>query len=186
MEFLNFQPLHWYIAGPLIGLTIPLLLYFINKPLGISFTLNQLCAFCIPKKYNAFKIDKEKDGWRLYFLLGIILAGAIYFGLSQPYKIDINAATQAKLTEIGLSQQEGFLPSQIFNTNLSSPFQWLLLIGGGFLIGFGTRYAGGCTSGHTIMGLSQLNLGSLLATIGFFIGGLIGSWFLIPYISQLL
>lgn len=186
MEILNHQPLAWYIAGPLIGLTIPLLFYFINRPLGISFTLNQLCAFCIPNKWHRFSIDKKKDGWRLYFLAGLIIAGITYFLFVPEYTININSQTASRLSEIGLSQQEGLIPPQLFELDWTNPFQFIILIIGGLLIGFGTRYAGGCTSGHTIMGLSQLNLGSLIATIGFFIGGLIGSWFLIPYIATLL
>ena len=186
MEFLNQQPLAWYIAGPLIGITIPLLLYFINKPLGISSTLNQLCAFCIPTKWHHFNIDKKKDGWRIYFLVGLIIAGITYYLSVPEYIVDINIQTSSKLSKIGLPQQAGFIPHQLFILNGGNPIQWIILIIGGFLIGFGTRYAGGCTSGHTIMGLSQLNLGSLIATIGFFIGGLIGSWFLIPYIATLL
>jgi uncharacterized membrane protein YedE/YeeE len=53
-----------------------------------------------------------------------------------------------------------------------------LLLVGGVLIGFGTRYAGGCTSGH-VSGLSNLQIPSLKAVIGFF-GGLIMSYFYSP------
>lgn len=186
MEILNNQPLAWYIAGPLIGLTIPLLLYFINKPLGVSSTLNQLCAFCVPDKWHFFNIDKKKDGWRIFFMSGLLLAGLTYFAVVDQYTLDISSDTQAKLTAIGMTQGDGFLPPQLFDLDLSNPVQLILIILGGFLVGFGARYAGGCTSGHTIMGISQLNLGSLLATIGFFTGGLIGSWFLIPYLASLL
>jgi len=60
-----------------------------------------------------------------------------------------------------------------------------MLVGGGILIGFGTRWAGGCTSGHAISGLSNLQLPSLIAVIGFFIGGIIMTYFLLPTILSL-
>ena len=77
-------------------------------------------------------------------------------------------------------------PGSLFNWNYLFTWKGLFLfVGGGFFIGFGTRYAGGCTSGHAITGLSNLQLPSLIAVIGFFIGGLFTTWLLFPIIIQI-
>lgn len=186
MDFIQ-QPIPWYIAGPLIGLTIPMLYFFINKPLGISVSLKQICALCIPTTWDFLKIDNKKDGWRLFFVGGIILSGIIFALTKEPYMVELNEYTIDKLGDLGFTQNVGFVPNEWYGLDtLSNPLNWLIIMIGGFLIGFGTRYAGGCTSGHTIMGLSLLSPASLLATIGFFAGGLIGAWFIVPFISTLL
>jgi hypothetical protein len=59
---------------------------------------------------------------------------------------------------------------------------FLILIGAGVLVGFGSRYAGGCTSGHGIVGLSMMATESYIAVAGFFIGGLIMTWLILPYL----
>jgi uncharacterized membrane protein YedE/YeeE len=60
-----------------------------------------------------------------------------------------------------------------------------MIVVGGFLVGFGTRYAGGCTSGHAIMGLSNLQWPSLVATISFMVGGFIMANLILPFILKL-
>ena len=182
LEFIS-QPWPWYVAGPLIGLMIPLLLIAGNKPFGVSSSLRHICAAALPKISDYFKYDWKKKTWNLLFIAGIALGG--YIGahfLSNPNAIDISVETKSLLNEWGINDFSGYIPSEIFaweNINASS---LILLIGGGLLIGFGTRYANGCTSGHSIYGLAQLSWVSLAATIGFFVGGLIASWIILPLI----
>ena len=181
-EFLS-QPWPWYVAGPLIGLMIPLLLVAGNKPFGVSSSLRHICAMALPKISAYFKYDWKTKIWNLLFVAGIALGGFIgaHF-LSNPNSIDISLETQSLLNEWGINNFEGYNPSELFAWNNLNSSSLILLIGGGLLIGFGTRYANGCTSGHSIYGLSQLSWVSLVATIGFFIGGLIASWIVLPFI----
>src|SRR5690606_31044476 len=67
------QPWPWYIAGPLIGLTVPLLLLIGNKSFGISSSLRHVCAACVPAKIPFFSYDWKKEVWNLFFAGGIIL-----------------------------------------------------------------------------------------------------------------
>jgi len=94
----------------------------------------------------------------------------------------LSPATISDLETLGFSNiGEALLPPELFATeNLGSLKNLGLLIIAGFLVGFGTRYAGGCTSGHAITGLSNLQIPSLIAVIGFFIGGLLMTHFILP------
>jgi uncharacterized protein len=176
------QPWHWSIAGFLIGLTVPILLLLGNKPFGISSTMRQICAACVPARIPFFKYDWKKDIWNLFFVSGIILGGylAMRF-LADPNTIQLSEATKADLAALGLSDFSSLIPSALFSfNNLFSLKGFIFIILGGFLVGFGTRYGNGCTSGHSIMGLSNLQLPSLISTICFFIGGLVVTHFLLP------
>ncbi|MFM7023758.1 MAG: YeeE/YedE family protein [Flavobacteriales bacterium] len=182
IEFLS-QPWPWYVAGPLIGLLIPLLLITGNKPFGVSSTLRDICAATLPKVSDYFKYNWKEKTWNLLFVTGIALGAALgstVFADDNP--IDISENTKADLEEIGIHNYEGYVPAEIFSWENIDVSSLILLIGGGLLIGFGTRYADGCTSGHSIFGLSILSWVSLVATIGFFIGGLLASWILLPLI----
>jgi uncharacterized membrane protein YedE/YeeE len=182
IEFLS-QPWPWYIAGPLIGLMIPLLLIAGNKPFGVSSSLRHICAAALPKISDYFKYDWRQKSWNLLFVFGIGLGGWIGSTLlKNPEPIDISENTKEDLRELGIHDFEGYVPQEIFDWNNLTVSSLILLIGGGLLIGFGTRYADGCTSGHSIFGLSILSLTSLYATIAFFIGGLIASWIILPLI----
>ena len=174
LDFLR-EPWPWYVGGPLIGLTVPLMLIFLNKPLGISSSLRHVCAMCFPGTAEYFKYDWRDHTWNMFFVFGILLGSfLLYLILPETYHVDISDETKAHLSSFGISDQPGLLPKEIFSWEmLGSSVGWIMIVLGGFLVGFGTRYANGCTSGHTIMGLSLLNIGSLVATIGFFIGGLI-------------
>jgi uncharacterized protein len=181
------DPWPWYFAGPLIGLMIPTLLFVINKDFGISSSYIHMCAAVGLKQIRFFDYDWKEHSWSLFFVLGVFLSGflvALIF--PNPDTIHLSENFIIWLQEQGVSDVSGFLPSEIFQwEHLSSSRSLIILIGGGFLIGFGSRYAGGCTSGHAIMGLSQFSIGSLIAVIGFFIGGLIVSWFVLPIILKL-
>jgi len=186
MEIIK-QPWPWYIAGPLIGLIVPALLLMGNKSFGISSTLRQVCAACIPAKIPFLQYDWRKDSWNLFFVAGIILGGFIagHF-LSIPTPLQLNPWTTAMLRQQGIKDFSGLLPAGIFSLSQLFTVRGLLfMVMGGFLVGFGTRYAGGCTSGHAIMGLSSLQWPSLVATCCFMAGGFIMTWFLLPYLIRL-
>jgi uncharacterized membrane protein YedE/YeeE len=185
-EFLK-QPLPWYIAGPLIGLTVPVLLIIGNKTFGISSSLRHICASCIPGDIPFFSYNWKKEMWNLFFVAGILIGGALAsLFLSNPNEIMIQPELQNYLAQYGIQDFSGLVPNDLFNwSNLLTLKGFLLMIVGGFLVGFGTRYAGGCTSGHAIMGLSNLQWPSLVATMCFMIGGFISTWFIVPYILSL-
>jgi uncharacterized membrane protein YedE/YeeE len=186
MELIK-QPWPWYVAGPLIGLIIPALLFLGNKTFGISSTLRQVCAACIPANISFFKYDWKKESWNLFFAAGIIIGGFIAtYLLSNPGQVDINPHTTALLQREGVKDFSGLLPQDIFSfSQLFTLRGFIFIVVGGFFVGFGTRYAGGCTSGHAIMGLSSLQWPSLVATCCFMIGGIVMTWFILPYLLQL-
>ncbi|MEQ9090308.1 MAG: YeeE/YedE thiosulfate transporter family protein [Balneola sp.] len=187
MELIEFirQPWPWYLAGPLIGLIVPILLIAGGKLFGVSANLRHACAACVPGDIEFFKYDWKKSGkWNLVFVAGTILGGFIggWF-LSNPDAINISSKTVTDLKNLGISDFSGMLPSDVFNwENVASTQGIILMIVGGFLVGFGARYAGGCTSGHAISGLADLQLASLLAVIGFFAGGLFITYIIYPFI----
>jgi uncharacterized membrane protein YedE/YeeE len=167
------QPWPWYVAGPLIGLTVPALLILGNKSFGISSSLRHVCAICIPAKIPFFQYNWRKETWNLIFVLGVMIGGFVATAfLSNPDEIVIATKTQADLAALGITDFSGLMPSDIFSwQNLFTTKGLVFFVLGGFLVGFGTRYAGGCTSGHAIMGISSLQWPSLVATIFFMVGG---------------
>ena len=181
------QPWPWYVSGPLIGLSIPLLLIFGNKSLGISSSLKHICAACIPGKIPFLNYDWKHESWNLFFASGIIIGGFIGANvLTNPSNILISDATVAVLKQNNISDYSGYMPKEIFNwESLLTLKGFIIIVIGGFMVGFGTRYANGCTSGHSIMGLSNLQGPSLVATICFFIGGLFITHFVLPFILNL-
>lgn len=177
------SPWPWYVSGPLIGAMVPLLLLSSNKQFGISSTFRHLCTACLPvKSIDYFDYDWKKSAWSLVFVIGVAIGGFIAGNLfANPNPVEISASTVAVLSELGIEHQVGLMPESIFGWNqLTNPNVLILLVIGGFLVGFGTRYGNGCTSGHGIMGLSLLSIGSLVAVIGFFIGGLITTHLIFP------
>lgn len=175
MEYI-LQPWPWYISGPCIALTMFLLLYF-GRTFGMSSNLRTLCSIGgAGKRVEFFKFDWKSQRWNLVVVLGAIVGGFIaHHFLSNPTNIDLNPETIKDLETLGFKNAgKSLLPPELFSWDAVFSFKGLLiLVAGGFLVGFGTRYAGGCTSGHAITGLSSLQLPSLIAVIGFFIGGLI-------------
>jgi uncharacterized membrane protein YedE/YeeE len=181
------QPWPWYVAGPLIGLTVPTLLIFGNKSFGISSSLRHICAACLPANIPLFKYNWKREIWNLFFVLGIFLGGIIAAQfLSNPQPIQINAKLASDLATYGITDYSGMVPKQLFNWSALLTFKGMIMIlMGGFMVGFGTRYAGGCTSGHSIMGLSTLQWPSLVATACFMIGGYVMSNLILPLILSL-
>ena len=184
MDFIT-QPWAWYIAGPMIAIVLLLMNYF-GRGFGVSTNLETFCTIGgAGKVSDYFKKDWKAQTWSLLFVVGIIAGGYIsshYLITAEP--MVLNPETVSELAELGFANAgQSYVPSEIFSTeNIFSLKGFAILIGAGFMVGFGSRYAGGCTSGHAITGLSSLQLPSLLAVIGFFIGGLIMTWFLIPII----
>jgi len=186
IEFLK-QPWPWYIAGPLIGLTVPALLILGNKSFGISSSLRHICASCMPANISFFKYDWKKEAWNLFFVFGIFLGGIIAVNLlSDPNPIEVNPKLAEELATYGITNYNHLVPADIMNWQALFTLKgFLLMVVGGFLVGFGTRYAGGCTSGHAIMGLSNLQLPSLIATISFMVGGFFMANWVLPLILSL-
>ncbi len=181
------QPWHWAIAGTLIGLTVPVLLLVGNKKFGISASLRQVCAICLPANIPLFKYDWKKENWNLVFVIGTVIGGflAAQF-LANPNPVEIAESTKASLEKFGITDFTQRMPSQIFSfENLFTLKGFFFFVVGGFLVGFGTRYAGGCTSGHSIFGLATLQMPSLIATCCFMIGGILSANILMPLIFNL-
>ena len=186
LEFLK-QPWPWYIAGPIIGLTVPALLILGNKSLGVSSSLRHICACCMPADIQFFKYDWKKEKWNLFFVFGIFLGGWISAQfLSNPDPVIVNPKLIKELANYGITNYKNMVPQDIVNWHALLTLKgFLLMVVGGFLVGFGTRYAGGCTSGHAIMGLSNLQFPSLIATTCFMAGGFIMANLILPFILSL-
>ncbi len=187
MELFNFlyQLWPWYVVGPLIALIMFGLLYS-GKTFGVSNNLRTMCSaagggYCA----DFFQFNWKNQSWNLVFVFGGALGGFIaYYFLTPNPQIELAAGTTESLKALGMSQPgEAFVPPELFGEeSLFSLKTLAILVGGGLLVGFGARYAGGCTSGHAITGLSDLQLPSLIAVIGFFLGGLAMTWLFLPQI----
>ena len=186
-DFLS-QPWPWYIAGPLIGLTVPALLLWVGRPFGISSSFRDICAATVPGKLEFFNYDWKDSAWRLAFAVGVVGGGFLAWQVFAPVDsgavaVAISDATRVDLLALGITDQTGLVPPQLLSWDALGTLPGLIvLVLGGFLVGFGTRWAGGCTSGHAITGLANLQLASLIAVIGFFAGGLISTHWLLPII----
>lgn len=175
------QPWPWWVAGPLIGLTVPILLIIGNKSFGISSSLRHVCAMCVPANIPFFTYNWKKEMWNIVFVIGILIGGFVATAIfANPEAIVIAESTQQDLALLGITDYSSLMPAEIFNwSNLFTVKGLIFFVIGGFLVGFGTRYAGGCTSGHAIMGISSLQWPSLVATIFFMIGGFLMTHFLL-------
>lgn len=184
MEWI-YEPWPWYVAGPMIAL-IMLILLMAGKNFGMSANLRTFCSLAGAGKTNDFfRIDWKAQRWNLLLVAGAVIGGFIAMNiLSKDASVDLNQDVVVQLNEMGFaSAGKEYLPTELFaNDVFQQPLTLGLLLLGGFLVGFGARYAGGCTSGHAISGMSDLQLPSLIAVIGFFAGGLIMINFLFPFI----
>ncbi|HPF95885.1 MAG TPA: YeeE/YedE thiosulfate transporter family protein [Mangrovimonas sp.] len=179
------KPWPWYVSGPLIAI-IMFLLIFAGKKFGISSNMRTLCSIAGAGKFSTFfKYDWRSESWNLMVVLGAILGGflAANYLVEPNFQVNLNPEVVNQLDSYGFSEAgKDFLPAELFSWKNLDPKNIVLLLAGGFLIGFGSRYAGGCTSGHGISGLSNFQLPSLVAVIGFFIGGLIMVHLVFPLI----
>jgi len=182
------QPWPWYVAGPFIALTMTLLVWF-GRNFGISSNLRVMCSAMGAGKYSDFfKFNWREERWNLALVIGMILGGFIASSLLMPdTSVAINPELAQGLRDAGIASVDtSFAPTEIFSWDgLFTLRGFIMIVIGGFLIGFGSRYAGGCTSGHAISGLSDLQWPSLVAVIGFFIGGLFITFFVLPHVLQL-
>lgn len=181
------QPWPWWVAGPMIGAMVPILLLAGNRHFGVSNNLRHVCAAVFPSRKGYLAYDWRGTGlWNLAFALGIVLGGflaATFLPSGQP--TPVSPATQADLAALGVTRLDGLVPSQLFDwSQLLTVPGLVLMVLGGFLIGFGTSYAGGCSSGHGVAGLADLQPASLLAVVAFFIGGLLATWLLLPLLLR--
>lgn len=181
------QPWPWYVAGPLIGLMVPVLLILGNRTFGISSSLRHVCAACAPGDIPFFNYEWKKESWNLLFVAGIVIGGFITASfLLDGQPLSLNPKLVEEMNGYGISDYTSTVPSDLFAwAQLTTPRGLVMMVLGGFLVGFGTRYAGGCTSGHAIMGLSNLQWPSLVATISFMAGGFIMANLILPYILKL-
>lgn len=175
-------PWPWYVSGSLIGLFVPVLLLLGNKQLGISSNLRHLCAALAPGRVEFFRYDWRRDGiWNMTFLAGVLVGGFLAARMFGTGAVDVSPETTAALTQMGIRDFSGLAPADIFSwSHLATLRGAVVIVGGGLLVGFGTAYAGGCTSGHAIAGLAALDRASLVAVLGFFGGGLLCTHVILP------
>jgi len=176
------QPWPWYVSGPMIALVMFLLL-LAGGQFGVSSTLRSMCAIGgAGSRIPFFKYDWKGQIWNLVFIVGAVIGGLIastWFVSAAP--LQLSSQTIIDLQELGFEFRGGLVPEEYFNWSSLFTFRgWILMVVGGFLVGFGARWAGGCTSGHAISGLSNFQLPSLIAVIGFFIGGLVMTHLIFP------
>ena len=188
MQELLSRPWPWYVTGPLIGLFPAALLLIDNRVFGVSSALRDTCAAIYPRSIAHFRYDwRREGGWNLSFVVGI-LAGGLVAGVvfRNPDPVAISAHTRADLVALGIRDFSGLVPHDVFQwASLLTLRGWAVLAGGGFLVGFGTAYAGGCTSGHGISGVANLQPASMIALLGFFAGGILATFVLLPVLLRL-
>ncbi len=181
-----YEPWPWYIGGLFIAATLILLL-LMGKTFGFSSNLRTMCTLMgAGKTCDFFCFNWKAQTWNLLFLVGTILGGfiAYHFLSVDAAAIPLGDTTIAKLNDLGFeSAGKAYVPTELFGEGAFSSLKTIgLLLVAGFFVGFGSRYAGGCTSGHAISGLSNFQLPSLIAVIGFFIGGLIMVHLIFPFL----
>lgn len=177
------RPWPWWVAGPLIGLMVPLLLRLTGKSFGISTSFQDICAAAAPWRFEYLRYDWRRGSWRFAFVAGILIGGAIAAVIlpAPDPVVGVAEATRADLARLGIEDRTGLFPQELMSWRaLATLPGFATVVLGGFLVGFGARWAGGCTSGHGITGLIALQLPSFLAVLGFFAGGLIATFLLLP------
>jgi uncharacterized membrane protein YedE/YeeE len=182
------HPWPWYVTGPLMGLIIPALLLVGGKMFGVSENLRHICAAVLPRA-EFFDYDWRATGaWNLALIAGAVIGGLIASTLMpNPHPVAIADATRASLAQLGVTDLAALAPASLFSWHgLATPKGFVLIVIGGFFVGFGSKWAGGCTSGHALMGLADRQLASLVAVLGFFAGGLIATFLLYPLIFRVL
>lgn len=182
-EFIT-QTWSWWFSGTMIAAIMFFLLYF-GQSFGFSANLRTICAAAgLGKRTKFFDFNWKAQVWNLVFLVGAIVGGFIAKQfLSSDSGVEISQATINDLSKLGIAAPTSLQPAELFSLDaILSIKGFLVLAVGGLMVGFGSRYGGGCTSGHAISGLSDLQVPSLIAVIGFFIGGLIMTFFILPLI----
>lgn len=178
------QPWPWYVGGPLIGLMVPLLLYIGNQSFGVSSSFRHMCSATVPAGLEYFDYNWKEHKWNIWLVAGMIIGGFLGgFVFGNPHPIRLAADTKQQLSALGIHDFSGLIPGGLFNwNNLLTIRGFIVMVVGGFLVGFGARYAGGCTSGHAITGMAAFQKASLISVVFFFVGGLLVTYFLLPLI----
>lgn len=146
-----------WLGGALIGVFVIAMAWIAGKPLGCSTAYGNVCGFVSRLRYFHSGPYENNDNFRLWFMFGLPLGGLIA-ALTSPGEIVASFS-------LG-SLYDSVLPEALVP-------RALVLMLGGVMIGFGSRMAGGCQSGHSIMGIGLRNVPSIVASIGFFIGGIV-------------
>lgn len=178
------QPWSWWFSGAMIAATMFFLIFF-GQSFGFSSNLKTICsAVGLGKTDKFFDFNWKSQMWNLVFLIGAILGGFLTKQfLSTDVPVQIAQSTIEDLSKLGIGAPESLQPAEIFSLEAMLSLKgFMILAFGGLMVGFGSRYAGGCTSGHAISGLSDLQIPSLIAVIGFFAGGLIMTFLIMPLI----
>ena len=180
------EPWPWWVAGPAVGITVPLLYLLAGKRFGISSSFRHLCAAVTPSKAEYFSYDWARiGGWNLAFVIGLVGGGAAAVAMSggDLWTVDLAQSTVDDIAGLGVTQRPGLVPTELFSWGaLGTVGGWVTMVLGGWLVGFGARYADGCTSGHAITGMALLQRQSLIAVIGFFVGGLVSVHLVLPWV----
>ena len=183
LEFLM-SPWPWWFSGIIIA-TVMFLMLFFGKSFGFSSNLRTICSIAgAGKRVKFFDFDWRSQTWNLVFLVGAIIGGYIANNyLNDGSSFELAQSTTKDLSTLGFAKATEVQPSELFSWDAIFTLKGFAIFSiGGMLVGFGSRYAGGCTSGHAISGISNLQLPSLIAVIGFFIGGLLMTHFIFPLI----
>jgi len=178
------QTWSWWFSGAMIAFIMIFMLFF-GKSFSFSSNLRTICAAAgMGKKTPFFKFNWKAQIWNIVFLLGAIIGGFIANQfLSTGAPVPIADETIRDLSHLGFAAPSSLQPKELFSVEAIFTLKGLMvLIFGGLMVGFGSRYAGGCTSGHAISGLSNLQMPSFIAVIGFFIGGLVMTFLIFPLI----
>jgi uncharacterized membrane protein YedE/YeeE len=178
------HPWPWWLSGIVISAVMFFLLYF-GQSFGFSSNLRTICSMSgLGKRTKFFDFNWKTQTWNLVFLVGAIIGGFIAKEfLSTDAPLILSKATVSDLSELGIAAPKGIQPEELFSWDAVFTIKgFAILAFGGLMVGFGSRYAGGCTSGHAISGLSDLQVPSLIAVIGFFLGGLAMTHFIMPLI----
>jgi uncharacterized membrane protein YedE/YeeE len=178
------RPWPWWLVGALLGATAPLLLLVGNKQLGVSGNLRTICAAVLPRRIEYFTYDWHQGRWNLLFGGGILVGGFVGGVLLAPHgPSPITPAARATMAALGLHDTTGWLPREVFSVRALLTVRGIVMMAvGGFLVGFGAAYGGGCTSGHGISGVADLQAASFIAVVSLFVAGALTSWFLLPLV----
>ncbi len=153
-------PLHWAAAGAGIAAVTLLLLVLANRRLGISSGFEDVCSLVLRQTYFRREALLASRAWRLPFIGGLVLGGAVS---------TIAGGGWTPVWDLGMFDARiGYGPA--------GKLAWMFV--GGLFIGFGTRLGGGCTSGHGIFGMSNLELPSVVTTLSFMAGGFVTTQFI--------
>ncbi len=181
LDVILYDPWPWWVGGPLIGLFAITLVLIEDKQLGISSSYQFLCAKLLPWKNEYLNQNLKSISWQFFFVAGMISGGFfLSILLVDSISVNISPAAESKLRETGLTDFSGIVPPELYGFSLKNV---LILLLGGVAIGFGSRYANGCTAGHAITGCALLAPSSLIATSCFFVGGIAATYLILPYLS---